>query len=373
MRGLVHQVGLNTSDATATAGDLLSGETAYVNGDKITGSMPERAGTTLPTQSGGSIVSTVNDPDYSGVHALITTPLSTDGHMDTGTQVVQRVLNLQPGNIKTGVIVGGSGTAGMTGTFTADATATAAQMLSGATAYVNGAKVTGTIPSKAAATITPGTSNQTLAAGQYLSGAQTIAGDADLVSTNIKAGANIFGIAGNANVVDTSAGTAAAGHILSGYKAYVDGALLTGTIPSQGAQTITPGTVNKTIASGRYLSGTQTIAGDADLIAANIISGKNIFGVAGNAQKLNHVTAYKGSPVVGTLYWTVTLGFAPLFVLVYVKGTSGSSWSLAAWAYYNMSNVKAGSNPWGTITELGTSGFTYAIADVYDIWYRAIG
>jgi hypothetical protein len=51
------------------------------------------------------------------------------------------------GNIKVGVTI-----AGVTGTFTSDANATAAQILSGKTAYVNGSKITGTIASKAAAT-----------------------------------------------------------------------------------------------------------------------------------------------------------------------------------------------------------------------------
>lgn len=78
---------------------------------------------------------------------------------------------------------------------------------------------------------------------------------------------------------------AGSGQILSGYQAInEDGEVLTGSIPSQGAQTITPGTNNKTIAAGRYLSGVQTIAGDADLVAGNIRSGANIFGVAGSVQ-----------------------------------------------------------------------------------------
>ena len=51
----------------------------------------------------------------------------------------------------------------------------------------------------------------------------------------------------------------------------------------QAAQTITPGTTNQTIASGRYLTGTQTIKGDANLVASNIVSGKSIFGVVGTA------------------------------------------------------------------------------------------
>ena len=49
-------------------------------------------------------------------------------------------------------------------------------------------KVTQSITTKAAATYTPGTSNQTIASGQYLSGTQTIKGDANLVSANIKSG-----------------------------------------------------------------------------------------------------------------------------------------------------------------------------------------
>lgn len=83
---------------------------------------------------------------------------------------------------------------------TSDADAAAADILNGKTGYVNGVKVTGNIQSKAAATYTPGTSDQTIAAGQYLSGAQTVKGDINLVSANILSGKTIFGVSGSLSV-----------------------------------------------------------------------------------------------------------------------------------------------------------------------------
>lgn len=80
---------------------------------------------------------------------------------------------------------------------TGDANAAAGEILNGRTAYVGGVKVTGNIQSKAAATYTPTTSDQTIAAGQYLGGAQTVKGDANLVSSNILKNVTIFGVTGN--------------------------------------------------------------------------------------------------------------------------------------------------------------------------------
>lgn len=51
-------------------------------------------------------------------------------------------------------------------------------------------------PTKSAQTYTPTTSNQTIASGQWLSGAQTIAGDANLLAENIKKDISIFGVTG---------------------------------------------------------------------------------------------------------------------------------------------------------------------------------
>lgn len=253
---------VDTSDATASADDIVAGKTAYVDGKKVTG--------------------THECPE---------------------------------------------------GLDTSDATAAAADILAGKTAYVNGQKVTGSIASRAAQTIIPGTADQTIAAGQYLSGKQTIKGDTNLVADNIKSGVSVFGVDGayvGTVDIDTSDATAAAEDIAKGKTAYVNGLKVTGThecavsepalqsktvSPSESQQTVspdsgydglsdvtvkaisstyvgsgvtkksaatyTPGTADQTIASGQYLSGKQTIQGDANLLAENIKSGVSIFGVDG--------------------------------------------------------------------------------------------
>lgn len=79
----------------------------------------------------------------------------------------------------------------------------------------------------------------------------------------------------NSSGLITATATQSAGRVSDGTKS------ATKQLTTQGAQTITPSTSNKTIASGIYLTGTQTIKGDANLKAANIASGVSIFGVTG--------------------------------------------------------------------------------------------
>lgn len=99
--------------------------------------------------------------------------------------------------------ISGGGTAAFIDT--TDATlASGASMLSGVTAYSNGTLYTGSISSKAAATYTPTTSDQTIASGQYLSGTQTISGDANLTAANIASGVSIFGVTGSLSAATIS-------------------------------------------------------------------------------------------------------------------------------------------------------------------------
>ena len=52
-------------------------------------------------------------------------------------------------------------------------------------------------PTKGAQTYTPTTTDQTISSGRWLTGAQTIKGDSNLVASNIKSGVSIFGVSGS--------------------------------------------------------------------------------------------------------------------------------------------------------------------------------
>lgn len=105
-------------------------------------------------------------------------------------------------------------------------------------------------------------------------GPSTLSGSSATLST----GTNTITLT-KTNVTTTP--TVSAGYVSSA-TASTATVTLTASVTTKAAATITPGTSNQTIASGTYLTGTQTIAGDADLVASNIISTANIFGVQGS-------------------------------------------------------------------------------------------
>jgi hypothetical protein len=89
--------------------------------------------------------------------------------------------------------------------------------------------------------------------------------------------------------VDDANGATAA-QVLSGrtYWGLQSGAwgLQTGAMPDNGAVTIVPATTQQTIAMG-YHNGSGTVEGDADLVAANIAQGVDLFGVVGTLSTYN--------------------------------------------------------------------------------------
>ena len=83
--------------------------------------------------------------------------------------------------------------------------------------------------------------------------------------------------------ISRSGGTITAQHVQSA--GYTSGGTTTETlsITTQSGKTVTPGTSRQTaVASGRLTTGAVYVAGDANLVAANIKSGVSIFGVAGS-------------------------------------------------------------------------------------------
>lgn len=87
---------------------------------------------------------------------------------------------------------------------------------------------------------------------------------------------------GGRTLMDLTRDTVTPGAMLSGVTAHgADGGAITGSIARKAAQTYTPGTASQTVPAGVYLAGAQTIAGDANLVAANIRENTTLFGVTG--------------------------------------------------------------------------------------------
>ncbi len=166
-----------------------------------------------------------------------------------------------------------------------DANAGVGDVLSGKTFYQGGVKRTGTMPNRGGIIITPGTTDQLIPLG-FHDGTGKVVGDPDLVSANIRAGANIFGVAGKASVVDTADANAVASNLESGKTAYVNGIKITGTQPRiSNSPRFVPTTYDVWQPNGIYDNGSGggfIIAGDPDLIPQNIRAGVDIFGVIGS-------------------------------------------------------------------------------------------
>jgi len=132
--------------------------------------------------------------------------------------------------------------------------------------------VGGTDPILQDKTVTPSTSQQTVTADSGYDGLDTVTVNAMPTATQATPSITV-----NSSGLITATATQTAGYVAAGTKS------ATKQLAFQAAQTIIPGTTNQTIASGQYLTGVQTIKGDANLVASNIVSGKSIFGVVGTA------------------------------------------------------------------------------------------
>lgn len=227
------------------------------------------------------------------------------------------------------------------------------------------------VTKKNAATYTPGTSDQSIASGQYLNGTQTIKGDSNLTAANIKSGVKIFNVtgsyAGSSSGGGSSGGSSSGGSNPklqtktatpsesiqtispdSGYdglssvtvnavsKTYVGSG-----VTKKAAATYIPKTSDQSIAASQYLSGAQTIKGDVNLVAGNIKSGVSIFGVTGTyagsgssgGSGNNNVEAYAVTSTSPSVSFKTTSGTIKIWgygTISSSSGWGGSSTSLIA-------------------------------------------
>ena len=170
---------------------------------------------------------------------------------------------------------------------TTQKTVTAGSMLNGVTALKNdGTDITGNITSKTSSDLTASGATVTAPAGYYASSASkaVASGSASTPATTITANPSISVSSGGLITASVSASqsvtpTVSAGYVSSGMAGTVSvSGSNTSQLTTQAAQTITPTTTNQTISSGRWLTGTQTIKGDANLVASNIKKDVQIFG-----------------------------------------------------------------------------------------------
>ena len=242
--------GIDTSDATATANDIAEGKTAYVNGEKVTGSVNEVTTDGTILASDNMTFETVDSTKYIKIGNITR---YVDMLFRKSASLYVRVKAASFGNATAADVAEGK-------TFTSTA----------------GLKVTGTAkastPILQSKTATPATSQQIITPDSGYDGLSSVTVESMPTASLSPPTISVD----SAGKITATVKQTEAGYVEAGSKS------ATKQLTTKGAATITPGTSDQTIASGTYLTGAQTVKGDANLIAGNIKKGVSIFGVAGS-------------------------------------------------------------------------------------------
>ena len=235
----------DVSSVTAVAGDVLANKIIVTaDGSVTTGTMPNNGA--VAQKLDGETTSYTVPAGYHDGKGTVNVTVETKSA--TPTKEEQTVTPTE-GSLLSSVTVGAIPAEYVD---TTDGTATAAQILTGRTAYVAGEKVTGTMPnnSPAATVLDTETASYTIPAG-YHDGTGSVSLSLETKSaTPTKAQQTIEPSEGKvlssvtveaipAQYVDTSSGTAVAGDILTGKIAFVNGVAVTGSMPNNGTTNLT--------------------------------------------------------------------------------------------------------------------------------------
>lgn len=234
--------------------------------------------------------------------------------------------------------------------------------------YISGGTHTGTAVSVTAAELVSGTYNVTssgtkdvtnYASASVPAGSATPAASISGISATVSTGTNTITL--SKTVSNTP--QVSAGYVSSG-TAGNSSVSLTANVTTKGTATITPGTTNQTISSGTYITGTQTISGDANLVAGNIKSGTTIFGVTGTysggggGDSKNAQVVQQGNTRIASTTYSKACGD----ITVSKTGTYDVYWSA-----YRTST----SGTWGT--QLYISGVAYGSAQAtFSSYYQTV-
>lgn len=269
---------IKTEDATATADGIKQGLTAYVDGEKITGTMP-----VIETADNKIGISSSPYTIPKGFHdGTGTVSIDSETKSVTPTKSEQTV-SPTTGKALASVTVKAIPAEYIT---TTDANAVATDILTGKTAYVNGKKVTGTMPEIEAVdeTIDTTTTEYTIPAG-YHDGTGTVSVVVETkTATPTKAQQQIAPTTGKVlsqvtvnaipdEYITTTDATATASQILNGSTAYVAGAKVTGTMPNNGATNLTIDgmlTMTASVPAGYTSGGTVTLTDSIETALAAI-------------------------------------------------------------------------------------------------------